>query len=390
MHIIDGFKTQSSISLSGSHHDSLMMVYTPAMGFFAVSVYQMLASYSHLEKGFQSFKRLCDLLNCSIDELEQAITTCEQFSLVQTYKHHHENHDYFIFALKQPLDILSFINHEVFGRYLLKVLNNSTVEYLQSLVLNDVISTKGYQEITHVFDHSKLAQWDKQLEDEFRQKNKKQVADLPKQIHFNTELFLKTTSELLFPIKARTKQNIEQIAYYGSLYGIGEDVMRGFVGKCTRPDQQQLDIEKLEGLVLSYVDHAKVASKSDYQSDSFTYLSSKQKGKPIGPKDKAVIAFLYEHYEFEQGAQNMLIEYVLKRFKGSFTKGNVQQIADSWEREKIKTIQDAKVHLNHYKPTVEDDEIVPEYMTKPVKKEVSSDKDQKRQELLEKLRKGDE
>ncbi len=390
MHIIDGFKTQARVDLSTSDLDSLMMVYAPSMGCFSVSVYHMLVSHSHLQKSFQPLKKLCDFLNCSIEELQQAIITCEQFNLIQSYKHHHDTHDYYLFLLNRPLEMLEFINHEVYGRYLFKVLNSSTVEYIRSLVLNDVISNEGYQEITHTFNHAKLAQWDKELEEEFRQKNAKQVADLPKQIHFDIQLFLKTTSDLLFPIKARTKTNIDQIAYLGSLYGIDEDVMKGFVGKCTNPDDQKVDFDKLKRLVLSYSDHAKTSSKSDYQSDSLTFISSKQNGKAVGVKDKKVVAYLYENYEFEQDAQNMLIEYVLWRFKGAFSQANVQQIADSWKREKIKTLEDAKAHLNQFKPTTQLEEIVPDYMTQPHKKEKSTEDDQKRQALLEKLRKGNQ
>lgn len=389
MHIIDGFKTKSSFDLSMSDLDSLMLTYTPVMGSFAVSVYQMLVTQSHYQNGFKPFKKICDLMNCSMDTLKDAIIRCEQFDLIQTFIHQHDQQDYYLFLLKRPLSVIAFLDHEVYGRYLHKILNDGNIEYIRSLIMDRTVSASGYRDITHHFDQSKLEQWDHQLETDYKGKKSKTAIDLPQTIQFDTDLFIKTISPLLFPLLARTKQNIETIAYLGSLYGIDETMMQTFVGKCTKPDSEVMDLEKLKYLVQSYVDQAKTATKSGLAADSITFFSSRQKGKAVGVNDRKVIAFLYENYAFEQDVQNMLIDYVLTRFKGRFTKNLVQQIADSWERADIKTLAQAKEQINQTPIQPDQVESVPEYMITKQTKDTTSHQDEKRKALLQKLRKDD-
>ena len=198
--------------------------------------------------------------------------------------------------------------------------------------------------------------------------------------------FLQTTTDLLFPKAARTEANLETINYLGSLYAIDVVTMRKFVGKSTRFQEGTLDIQKLERLISGYIDQHKTATKSQYDQDSYLFFSAQQQGKPLGVRDKKTIAFLYEHYDFEQVVQNQLIEFVLQRFKGSFTKALLEQIADSWVRANIRSQADVKKHLSYTSPKATVVE-TPAYMESPAPQQKEDEK--QRLALLKKLKKGD-
>lgn len=388
MNINDCFYIQPSQHHSSSDLDSLMLVYTPSVGSFAVSVYLLLSSLSHNQNDFNPLRKTLDVMNCSLDEFENATRKCEQFGLMSTFVFSKQNQDFYVFELYVPMSIQQFIHHDVFGRYLVRVLDASYIEQLKQSHLSIYQKLTDYQNITHEFDASLLPNWSDSLESQYKHQPTTTRADLPDSLLFNTDLFIKSVSSLLFPTKARTKENVDAIEHLGSLYGIDVVSMKGFVGKCTKPNSEYLDLHKLESLILGFTNKHKTSTKSVYEEDSYRFFSSKQKGKAAGLRDKKVIAFLYEHYSFEQEVQNRLIEYVLARFNGSFTKSLVQQIADSWVRANIQSVSDVKAHLSQQKTKTKTQE-VPDYM-EPTSKKASSQADEvKRKQLLEKLRKGE-
>lgn len=386
MHQIDQCSIHTTLTLSANDLESLMLVYTPCIGSFNVSVYLMLSAFSKESNQFFSIRKLTDFLNCSVDELEQGIKKCEQFKLISTFYQSKSNSDAYVFSLKEPLSIICFMQHDVFGRYLLKVMDSS---YLQQLKDNYTsIDLKDYQNISEGFDSASLSYWQESKEKEFKSNKQPLNKELMDTLSFDTPLFLQTTPMLLFPKQARNKENIATIEYLGSLYGIDVVTMKGFVGKCTKVNQTSLNTEKLESLIVGYVNQHKTSKTSDYKQDSYTFFSSKQNGKALGVRDKKTIAFLYENYSFNQEVLNMLIEYVLTRFKGSFTKGLVQQIADSWFRANINSISDVKKHLQKQQATTTTIDS-PSYMQDKVTKKASKEDEEKRVQLLERLKQGE-
>lgn len=387
MKVNDGFTIQPAIHHSTSDLDSLMLVYTPSIGYFAVSVYLMLSSLSHTQNLFQPVRKILDLMNCSLDDLETALKRCEQFQLIDTYVATKQNQDFYVFELHTPLSLQQYMDHDVFGRYLVRVLDASYHQQLKEILFKNHQQLKEYNNISQEFDANLLPHWDQNLENLYQFQPNNHV-ELPDSLQFNTNLFIKSVSTLLFPTAARSKENVKAIEHLGSLYGIDVVTMKRFVGKCTKPNSDYLDVAKLESLVLGFVNEHKTSTQSVYEEDSYRFFSSKQKGKPVGLRDKKVIAFLYEHYTFDQEVQNRLIEYVLSRFNGSFTKSLVQQIADSWVRANILTAADAKAHLSQQKATTITQD-VPDYMEPKNKKTATPSDEKQRKELLNKLRKGE-
>src|SRR5690554_4890659 len=292
MHQIDQCKIHSNLTLSFNDMESLMLVYTPSVGSFAVSIYLLLSSMSRFSNQSFTFRKLTDFLNCSIDEIEQGIKKCEQFQLISTFYQSSATKDQYIFVLKRPMSIADFIQHDVFGRYLVKVLDASYLQEIKEDYLS--VPLENFSDISESFDSSSLNYWEDSKENVFTTKNKTNK-ELMDSLTFNTQLFLQTTPTLLFPNQARTKENIETIEYLGSLYGIDVVTMKRFVGKCTKVNQDLLNKEKLESMVIGHINQHKTSKTSDYSQDSYTYFSSKQKGKALGVRDKKTIAFLYEN-----------------------------------------------------------------------------------------------
>lgn len=388
MKVNDAFYIQPSQFVGVDELDSLMVVYTPSIGSLAVSTYLMLSSFSHTQTTFVPMRKVLDFLNCSVDDFEKSLQKCEQFKLISTHIQSKKNQDFYVFELLKPLRIAQFIHHDVFGRYLVKIMDASYLNQIKESQFRKKQDLVAYKNITREFDASLLPSWDQQLEVAYKTKPPLKIDDLPDSLQFDMDLFLKSVSPLLFPVQAQTKENIQKIHQLGSLYGIDVVSMKGFVGKCTKPSSDFLDVAKLESLVLGFINKHATSTTSVYLEDSYRFFSSKQQGKALGVRDKKTIAFLYEHYSFDQEVQNRLIDYVLTRFNGSFTKSLVQQIADSWVRAKIHSVSDVKKHLSmqKQKSIVQD---VPDYMEPQAKKTATTIDESKRKELLEKLRKGE-
>ncbi len=378
---------QPSLSLSNDQLNSLMLVYTPSMGSFAVSVYLMMIAFSQHKKSVFYMRELLDFLNCTLDQFEKALNKNEQFQLCSTYTKKQEDKNMYAFVCKAPLSIHDFIHHDVFGRYLMKVLDKSYLVQLKEA--NTVQSLTHFNDITASFDGSLLEYWEYDKESMYQNNKKENKEHFPSTLAFDMKLFLKSTPELLFPNIARTKENIEAIEYFGSLYGIDVITMKSFVGKCTKINDKTLNKQKLEHLILTHINNHKTSTKSEYTQDSYMFFSSKQKGKALGVRDKKTIAFLYEHYMFSQEVQNRLIDYVLTRFNGSFTKNLVQQIADSWLRANIQSEADVKKHLSKQSASSNVELQTPAYMKETTTKKTTAHDKDKRQELLDKLKKGE-
>lgn len=383
MKLTDKVIIAQKTSLSSDHLNSLMMLYLPSTNQTSVACYLLLVSLSH-SGGVFSSRKLCDILNIDIDSLNAALLKCEQFQLISTYQKQETHHNTYVLSLHLPLKINAFLKHDVFGRYLHKVLDVSYIEELKE-VEND-LSLDGFKNMTRSFDSRLLENWEAHIEADFNNHNIK-TKTLPDSLSFNMKLFLQTTPQLLLPEQARSKENLDVIQYLGSLYALDVVTMRKFVGQSTNYNQGSLDKAKLETLITRYMDKNKTATSSTYDNDSYVFFSAQQKGKALGVRDKKTIAFLYEHYDFDQAVQNHLIEFVLSRFKGSFTKSLVQQIADSWVRAKIKSVDDVKKHLS-YEAKPSHVISTPSYM-EDTKKQVDPKDEAERKALLEKLKKGD-
>ncbi|NLA78202.1 MAG: hypothetical protein GX845_01460, partial [Erysipelothrix sp.] len=138
MKITDQFIIINKLTLASNDLDSLMMLYLPSTNMSAISVYLLLVSLSmHHEQG--AIRKLCDVLNVDVQTLADGLSKCEQLQLISTYKKQEEFHDVYAFDVHRPLDVNSFLKHDVFGRYIIKVLDASYIMQLkeahQSFVL---------------------------------------------------------------------------------------------------------------------------------------------------------------------------------------------------------------------------------------------------------------
>ena len=76
-------------------------------------------------------RELLDFLNCTLDQFEKALNKNEQFQLCSTYTKKQESKNMYVLLCKAPLSIHDFIHHDVFGRYLMKVLDKSYLVQLK-------------------------------------------------------------------------------------------------------------------------------------------------------------------------------------------------------------------------------------------------------------------
>lgn len=328
------YQTIAPKTISSPEMDSLMLIYQPIIGALAVQLYIILSAQSRHYPYPSTFNHLATLTFSTMQEIKEAKEKCESVHLISTYKKENEYQSLLFFELHPVLDIQDALTHDVLGRMLVKVFSPMTLELIKSQFTKPIIDKSELTKV-ELNGNRLLLEWEVQQEKVY-QKNKQ----LPKVTHpsvvevFNMTLFNQTCSELLFPLSARTKENLEAINHFGNIYGIDETTMEKIVGKAVSLKDNSLDINKLQRLCESTQSKVNALPDDKYQANSLDFLASLQDGKPVGANDKKVIAFLSE-YGFDQAVQNILIEYVIHQYGGTFTKNNVEKIADSWLRAKI-------------------------------------------------------
>ena len=384
MKVNSAYKVQAPLALHHGHMTSLLLGYAPCFDPLVITTYLTLAAESTIKKTFALVNELTRQLNCTLDQLQNSLKLGEQFGLIDTYKQEKQDITYYVFVLAYPLELLAFLNHDVYGRYLIKQQGITYVELLQHELAYNQVDLSTFQRITTPLNDNVLEQWSDQHEQAFQQMN--QPGTLPAQLTFDMKSFLRICEPLVFPLQARSERHLALIDYYGSLYQISVEAMRTLVGKVTEINTDHFDEERFKLLISHHYDVALSSDQFDYTQDSYLFLSAHQNGRPLGVRDRNTIAFLYEKYHFKQPVQNMLIEHILTTYKGSFTKALVQQVADAWVRAKVKTESDVKAHVQQSKSRSKKQQPTPTYMETPAKKD-DPDKEADRQALLSRLKK---
>ena len=120
----------------------------------------------------------------------------------------------------------------------------------------------GFEEITQTLKSSVIENWDEQSEEQFSQIRPRYQFDDRQHpsIRFDYDRFLSRASNLVFPIEARTSDNLRLIGELATMYGYSADEMLVMVGRSTNNADNSLDVQKLRSL--AFVQKPKAPSKS--------------------------------------------------------------------------------------------------------------------------------
>ena len=152
----DTYKTDGIDVLGPHKFFSMSVLYAPLLSSDATKLYFYLLGENSMNQKTQKHERLCNCLNMSIVEIQDAREMLEQMGLLKTYVKDYERYHGYIYYLRSPLTPGEFLNHEIFCRMYIKTVGVQAYE--TTLTLTQIRDTErnGYDEITKPFSSTLL------------------------------------------------------------------------------------------------------------------------------------------------------------------------------------------------------------------------------------------
>ncbi len=339
----DGYKIESLFTLSNDQTQALMLCYQACMGATAVALYLTLISEAHGQRGFEQHQRICALMGIDIIAFEHARKVCEEYNLIKTFYHESEVKNNYIYVLKPTLLVEEFINHGVFGRRYLQIVGSKAIEVTKAIITKPVHDKSNYKNITKKFNVQLLQNWDKEDEVSFSKVKPTYTINQAMESHikFDYDKFLQESSNLSFPIEARTKEALQVIGELATIYGINSDRMRIMVGHCVNNSTNVLDIQKLKNLAWREKPTPQ-KSKNKWDISPVLFLQNYQDGIEVSKPDAKILENLITKFRLKQEVVNVLIEAILLKNNNRLNTAYVEKIATSWVRNHINTLEAAQ------------------------------------------------
>lgn len=318
---------------------SLVSLYQPIIGRDALDFYLTICIEGANQKSLENHQRLSKIMNLDIPAMERARKKCEQFYLLRTYHKLDNDKSTYIYVINPPLSVQAFIKHDLYSRLLLKVLGQKQYELTITKVSRQETTKNGFEDISDQFDKNLLANWDVENEVQFTKVQPSfNFTDHEKlNINFNYEELFDTTSTLVFPVEARTKENLQIIGEYATLYGLSANKVRVLIGRCMDLPTSTLDVDKFKKLCSTQNPDAIVTSKDPYMLPPVSFLQARQNGVPVASVDRRLLEYLNLELKLPAEVVNVLVDYVLSINQNRLTKRFVEAVATTWIRENVTT-----------------------------------------------------
>lgn len=340
----DGYRCEVLKPIGTDNLYALMSLYQPLVGCAGVSLYLTLISEAKHQRSFESHSRLCLLMNMDITVMEKARRKLEEMMLLRCYVKENDGRTSYIYVLYEPLEAGRFFKHEVLSRLYARIMGPKQYQQSINKLAHIAINKDDYEEITEQFRSSVIENWDEESEEQFTRMKpvyQFEAGDHPT-IHFDYERFLSRVSNLVFPIEARTSENLRIIGELATMYGITPDDMVILVGRCTDNVRNTLDTEKLRSMAfVQKPKPVKKTSENPYELSPVAFLQSRQNGVPVTDSDKRIIESLIGSLKMDPGVVNVLLEYVLKISDNRLVRSFVESVAASWVRSHVDTVEKA-------------------------------------------------
>ena len=369
----DYYRIETDVEISSERLRSLVFFYGPLIGPEALNLYQYLV----LKGPTIGFGRLNDLLqnlNLSIDKFEELCGRMNEFRLLKTLK----KDDHYIFVLEAPLDMAAFIKDDIFVRcFILKTSGAHYHDLISTLVEPD--EHRDYENISKTLSQDALSSWSRSDESYINSSRKGKKKD---SYDFNTlfdiNVLLKDISPTLFPLRFRTRENLEKIAIYGDLYDVSYDQMRLYLAKVADFDADSFDIRRLEKACMSSAGTYEKLEKGRYDVPCVRFLMSLQDGKEVTESDRYLLSKLSRDYHLNALVINVLVEYGLKNCDNRLVEKYLTKTASDLHRNDIDTADKAIRWLYESATKVKKEDRLPVYDTSSN----STLSDQEEEELL--------
>lgn len=392
----DVYKIECQNVIGSDQLFSLAVLYAPLLSANATKLYCFLAAEANRGRGSLKHERICQVLNLTIMEVQQAREQLEQLALLKTYYRAGSYCGYYNYQVWLPLLPAEFLKNDIFGRMYAKLAGVQQYEQSKQMSVRTFTELTNYEDISKPFSNRCMASWDEENESEFHrirmQENQAESTfDLP--VAFDYDLFFKDLSYMAVPASVRNKESLKVIGELAVLYGIDPVRMGFLVSKSVHYDPLQPERATLDETMLrdkcrrehsSYVNPN--LPKTKYDIAPIQFLQKKQNGVAVTASDARLLEYLVRTMRLDPSVTNVLIEYVLSTYDMKLPRAVTEKIAASWVRLQIKTVDQALEVIRsqsiRQKGSKPQKEIVPQW-----KEESSSeaDDDEAKRQQLQKL-----
>lgn len=345
----DLYKVSINELMNQNQLTSLMMLYQPIIGHKAVILYLTLIQDVRHARGFESFNRLINILQMSVEEIDQARMRLEEYQLLTTFRKTSDLKDSYILIIHAPKSCDVFFKNDVFSRLLMKYLDSKQYEITLNRLIKPTLDVAEYKNITKKFNVDSI-RWNEENEQEFKaiKPNYKFNEDIQVHINFDYHKFLFNLSSLNFPIAERSAENLRLIGEIATIYGISPDQMRILVGKCSSIETGRFDVDRFKKLAQAYIPKEVVKESNIYKLPCVSFLQSKQNGIEVTSQDKQLLEDLVLKMKLKPEVVNVLVEYILNTNDQRLIRKYVEQIAITWGRKGIEDYQQALDEVKNY------------------------------------------
>ena len=331
----DYYRIETDVELSSEKLKSLVFFYGPLIGCEALNLYEYLVLKGS-SIGYAKLNDLLQELNLSIDHFEELIGHINEFRLLKTLK----KEDHYIFVLQAPLDMNEFIKDDIFVRYfILKTSGANYQKLISTLVEPD--EHRDFENVSKTLTSEALSGWTKSDETYINKSRKSKKEKYDFNTLFDINVFLKDISPTLFPMRFRTRNNLEKIAIYGDLYDVSYDRMRVYLAQVSDFDADSFDLKKLEKACMSSSGNYEKIEKGRYDVPCVRFLMSLQDGKEVTESDRYLLSKLSAKYHLSAPVINVLVEYGLKNCDNRLVEKYLTKTAADLHRNDINTADEA-------------------------------------------------
>ena len=324
-------------------------LYQPLLGQKAISLFVTLYSESR-QSDFNEHRRLCKLMNLSIDEIEEAREVLEKYSLVKTFYNEVENE--YVYRLIEPLSNEKFLNHAVFGLQYQNMVGLTEFEHAKKLYAPSSLKLRKFKDISAKLDREALSRISESEVKAFLDLKGEEVSE-DKSFGFNSyfdyQAFIKPLTALSFPFEARTTESLRFIGRLSTMTNMDMNRLRELSCQSVNMDTKTLDKDRLLRAVLREEGKSVKAKPEGYSVDPFTFLLKKQEDLTVSKSSRTALEYLVNDTNFSTEVVNILVEYVLDNNNGILYLPYVQSVAETFARNEVKSETEAKTLVKKLK-----------------------------------------
>ena len=420
----DTYTVINKTILSENDNKILAMLYQPIIGITAINLYMTLCldlDKNEIMSEENSHHHLMTNMRIKLEDIVVAREKLEAIGLLKTYVKNGEDVNNYIYELFSPLSAKEFFSHPILNIVLYNNIGKKEYERIVNIFKVPRINYEGFEDITKNFDEVFDSISGTMFENSLKDVKTTHKLNINIDNEFDFELLESLLPNGLLYKKTFTKDIKVLIQNLSFIYNLGEEEVKNIIinsvnekhnidktllRKNARNYYQFNNSGKLPSLIYQkQPEYLKSAEGNDskrakmiyvFESVSpYNFLKSKNNGAKPTSRDLNLIESLMNDLELKPAVVNVLIDYVMKINDKKLTKNFVETIAGTWRRLNIETAEDAmnqaekeaKKKLSvkkdkNYKVKIENEKL-PEWFNKDIKKEeMTKDEEKEVKDLL--------